>query len=110
MQKTTEQKAAGRPARLNYKMKTQLQLYALLAPVLILIFIFCYLPLYGLLIAFQEWYPGMPFLDFTGATKWVGLKHFISIFLAFDQKHTGAQRTEFGCSILDPHRVCAAHQ
>ena len=80
VQKTTEQKAAGRPARLNYKMKTQLQLYALLAPVLILIFIFCYLPLYGLLIAFQEWYPGMPFLDFTGATKWVGLKHFISFF------------------------------
>ena len=80
MQKTTEQKAAGRPARLNYKMKTQLQLYALLAPVLILIFIFCYLPLYGLLIAFQDWYPGMPFLDFTGATKWVGLKHFISFF------------------------------
>ena len=80
VQKTTEQKAAGRPARLNYKMKTQLQLYALLAPVLILIFIFCYLPLYGLLIAFQDWYPGMPFLDFTGATKWVGLKHFISFF------------------------------
>ena len=79
-QKTTEQKAAGRPARLNYKMKTQLQLYALLAPVLILIFIFCYLPLYGLLIAFQDWYPGMPFLDFTGATKWVGLKLFISFF------------------------------
>ena len=80
VQKTTEQKAAGRPVRLNYKMKTQLQLYALLAPVLILIFIFCYLPLYGLLIAFQDWYPGMPFLDFTGATKWVGLKHFISFF------------------------------
>lgn len=47
-----------------------------MAPVLILIFIFCYVPMYGLLISFQDWAPGMPFLDFTGQTKWVGLKHF----------------------------------
>ncbi|MFR1358411.1 MAG: hypothetical protein ACLSBB_14395 [Ruthenibacterium lactatiformans] len=76
VQKTTEQKAAGRPARLNYKMKTQLQLYALLAPVLILMFIFCYLPLW-LAHCLSGLVPGMPFLDFTGATKWVDLKHFI---------------------------------
>ena len=47
-----------------------------MSPVLILIFIFCYVPMYGLLISFQDWTPGMPFMDFTGQTKWVGLKHF----------------------------------
>ena len=51
-----------------------------MSPVLILIFIFCYVPMYGLLISFQDWTPGMPFMDFTGQTKWVGLKHFASLF------------------------------
>lgn len=64
------------PKRINYKLKSQIQLYAIMSPVLILIFIFCYVPMYGLLISFQDWIPGMPFMDFTGQTKWVGLKHF----------------------------------
>lgn len=64
------------PKRINYKLKSQIQLYAIMSPVLILIFIFCYVPMYGLLISFQDWTPGMPFMDFTGQTKWVGLKHF----------------------------------
>lgn len=52
-----------------------LEMYSLLLPVLLLIFIFCYIPLYGLVIAFQDYTPGSPFIG-SDAT-WVGLKHFV---------------------------------
>ncbi|MEG0691455.1 MAG: ABC transporter permease subunit [Oscillospiraceae bacterium] len=58
-------------------LKENLELYAIMLPVIILIFIFCYIPLYGLVIAFQNYVPGDPFLAFDGSTQWVGLKHFI---------------------------------
>lgn len=77
MAKATKTK---QPGKLGHKAKTQLRLYAIMAPVLILIFIFCYLPMFGLVISFQEWIPGMPFFDFTGKTNWVGLQHFINFF------------------------------
>lgn len=57
--------------------KENVELYAIMLPVLIIIFIFCYIPLYGLLIAFQDYQPGDAFLSFTGEVHWVGLKHFI---------------------------------
>lgn len=52
--------------------KRLIGLYALILPVIILLFVFNYIPLYGLLISFQDYHP------FTGVTgsKWVGLKHF----------------------------------
>lgn len=49
-------------------------MYSLLIPAAVLIFIFCYIPLYGIVIAFQDYTPGSPFLG--EAVKWVGLKHF----------------------------------
>ena len=52
------------------------QLYLLLLPGLLLIFIFKYLPLPGLIIAFEDYYPWTGFFD----SEWVGLKHFIHIF------------------------------
>jgi putative aldouronate transport system permease protein len=63
---------------LNKKnVKEQLILYALLAPVLIYVFIFNYIPIYGLVIAFQNYFPGSRFLSLGPATQWVGIKHFI---------------------------------
>ena len=56
--------------------KENAQLYLIMSPVLIQILIFSYIPLYGILIAFQNYYPGRPFLSFDGTTEWVGLKHF----------------------------------
>ena len=53
-----------------------LELYSIMLPVLAMIFIFCYIPMYGIVIAFQKYVPGRPFLSFDGATKWVGLKYF----------------------------------
>lgn len=58
--------------------KGQLELYLIMLPVLILIFIFCYLPMFGIIISFQNWYPGTPFFGVNEKINWVGLEHFIS--------------------------------
>lgn len=47
--------------------------YLMFLPVLIYYIIFCYLPMYGIVIAFQDFRPGM---DFFSKVKWVGLEHF----------------------------------
>jgi putative aldouronate transport system permease protein len=57
------------------KFVENIQIYSLLVPVLILIFIFCYIPMYGIIIAFQDYNPGSPFIG--PGVKWVGLKYFI---------------------------------
>ena len=51
-----------------------LQYYSLLIPVLTLIFVFCYIPMYGIVIAFQDYLPGSPFIG--EGVRWVGLKYF----------------------------------
>ena len=60
------------------RIRDNVELYTLLLPVLIHIFIFCYIPMYGILIAFQDYTPGSPILAFDGSVKWVGLKHFVN--------------------------------
>lgn len=54
--------------------KENLQIYAIMLPTLLLILIFCYVPLYGLVIAFQDYAPGSSF--FGEGVTWVGLKWF----------------------------------
>ena len=49
-------------------------LYAIFLPVMIHIILFCYVPMYGIVIAFQDYAPGSSF--FSLDAKWVGLKHF----------------------------------
>ena len=51
-------------------------LYVIMLPSLLLIFIFMYIPMYGILISFQNYTPGRPFFAFDGSTTWVGLQHF----------------------------------
>ncbi len=58
--------------------KENIELYLIMLPVLVLIFIFCYIPMYGLVIAFQNYTPGASFLSFDGSIEWVGLEHFIT--------------------------------
>lgn len=60
------------------KVYENIQLYLIMLPVLIHVFIFCYIPMYGILIAFQDYYPGSPFFSFDGSTHWVGFKHFLN--------------------------------
>lgn len=55
-------------------LKDNAELYSLMLPAIILIFIFCYIPMYGYLIAFQDYKAGSSFWG--PDTEWVGLKHF----------------------------------
>jgi len=51
------------------------ELMVLLTPLAIMIIIFCYIPLWGLVIAFQDYLAGNSLFAISTA-KWVGLKHF----------------------------------
>ena len=57
-------------------LKENIELYSIMLPVLVLIFIFCYIHMYGIVIAFQKYAPGRPFLAFDGSVRWVGLQYF----------------------------------
>ncbi|MGN0244038.1 MAG: ABC transporter permease [Lachnospiraceae bacterium] len=50
--------------------------YFIVLPVLIYILIFCYKPMYGIIIAFKDYRPAMGI----SASPWVGLKHFKAFF------------------------------
>lgn len=57
------------------KLKRQWQYHTMLIPGIIVVFIFSYIPLCGLIIAFEKYNPGLGF-----ASKWVGLDNFKYIF------------------------------
>ena len=54
----------------------QWDLQVLVLPGIILLIIFSYLPMYGLIMSFQEFHMG----DFPGMSEWVGFKQFRSLF------------------------------
>lgn len=56
------------------KAKSNYHLLTFLLPALVFVFIFNYIPMYGLLIAFQNYVPGDPIASFHA--DWVGLYHF----------------------------------
>jgi putative aldouronate transport system permease protein len=68
-------KNAGTGVISRGRIQKNIQLYSLLFPVLVLLFIFCYIPMYGVVIAFQDYFPGNPFIG--QGVRWVGLKHFV---------------------------------
>ena len=51
-------------------------LYVMIIPAVVLIFLFNYIPMYGVLMAFQNHIPAKGI----SGSEWVGLKHFISFF------------------------------
>lgn len=59
-------------------LRSNLQLYSMMLPVILLVAIFCYCTIPGLIIAFQNYRPGKDF--FFGDVDWVGLKHFAKFF------------------------------
>ena len=59
-------------------MLDQWDLQILVIVPLIFVFIFSYIPIYGIVMAFQEFRLG----DFPGVSQWVGFKQFISLFKA----------------------------
>ncbi|MCL2084950.1 MAG: ABC transporter permease subunit [Oscillospiraceae bacterium] len=68
--------AAGLPRRAGKAIRKDWQLYALLLPAVALVFVFCYLPMYGIQIVFRDYKAAF---GITGS-KWVGLKHFTDFF------------------------------
>lgn len=50
--------------------------YLMVLPVLIILFFFCYKPMYGILIAFKRYRPSLGIMD----SPWVGLKYFKQFF------------------------------
>lgn len=57
------------------KLSMQWQYHVLLIPAVVLVFIFSYIPLYGLIIAFQKYNPALGF-----NSPWVGFKNFEFLF------------------------------
>lgn len=65
--------------RFRRAFKNDWQIYLLLLPSMVMVFIFCYLPLYGIQIAFKDY---KAVLGITGS-PWVGLKNFTDFFGAY---------------------------
>lgn len=59
-------------------LKDNAELWSLLIPAFIVILLYCYVPMYGYTIAFQDYAPGQNFFSLNA--KWVGLKHFIRFY------------------------------
>lgn len=57
-------------------MRQQLELYSLLLPAAILIILFSYIPMWGVVIAFQDYLAGNSLFALDSSVQWVGLKHF----------------------------------
>lgn len=71
LQRYAPQKQVKTNKRIN-SVKENLILYLFLAPAVILVFIFNYIPMYGVTIAFKDFSP----LKGIMASEWVGLNHF----------------------------------
>lgn len=74
---TLDRPKQGFWARLKRDFKKNYQLYLLVLPVLLYYIIFCYKPMYGTLIAFQDYNPLNPGVL---NNEWVGFKNFIDFF------------------------------
>ena len=65
--------------RFGRAFKNDWQIYLLLLPAMVMVFIFCYLPLYGIQIAFKDYKAVLGI----GGSPWVGLKNFTDFFGAY---------------------------
>lgn len=75
VKKTTAMEKVNKPSRWN-RMKRCWQLYVLLLPAVVYLFIFNYLPMAGIQIAFRNY----KFSEGIWGSAWVGLKHFLTFF------------------------------
>jgi putative aldouronate transport system permease protein len=69
-------KARQKQYRGGWRLERSLPLYAMLAPAFILLGLFTYLPMYGLIIAFKDYKPLLGFAK----SPWVGLHFFHTLF------------------------------
>ncbi|MGM0126001.1 ABC transporter permease [Enterococcus sp. AZ194] len=76
LNKTPEEEKRRKRQKLIAGIKTNKILYLMILPGILYFIIFKYVPMGGLVIAFQDY---QPFLGITGS-PWVGLKHFVRLF------------------------------
>lgn len=60
----------------SYYLKENLELYSLFIPAAALILLFCYVPMWGIVIAFQDYLAGNSMFALDASVRWVGFKHF----------------------------------
>lgn len=63
--------------RLKKDLQRNKYMYIIILPVVIYLLVFCYKPMYGIVIAFQKFRPTLGIAN----SPWVGLKHFKSFFI-----------------------------
>ena len=68
--------------RVGRSMRNDWQIYLLLLPAVIYFFVYCYLPMYGVQIAFRDYKFAGAYSGITGS-KWVGMKNFKDFFGAY---------------------------
>ena len=66
-------------SRLQRDLSKNWDAYLLLVPAILFYLLFCYKPMYGVIIAFKNFSPGKGIV----ASEWVGLKHFLSFFKSY---------------------------
>ena len=76
---TTSTRKSGRTNRLLHREFAHWQLYLLALPAIIYILVFCYKPMYGIVIAFKNF----TFRGGIWGSKWVGLYHFKRLFASY---------------------------
>ena len=74
--KTIKKETANVNVNTLKRMHSYTSLYLLLLPTLLFFLLFCYKPMYGVLIAFKDFEPAIGFSD----SPWVGFKHFKNFF------------------------------
>ncbi|WP_245580986.1 ABC transporter permease [Paenibacillus ginsengihumi] len=74
--------------------KEQKTLYAMSLPFIVVVFIFNYLPVWGWLMAFQNYRPGKGIFE----QQWVGLDHFVALFT--DEKFYLVLRNTLAMSLM----------
>lgn len=62
--------------RFRKDLRRNYQAYLMILPMVILVFVFCYVPMYGILVAFQNYRPTKGILG----SEWVGLANFVDFF------------------------------
>ena len=73
--KATPQVYGPKPSLIK-NIKRHWELYLLILPVILYFAIFKYVPMYGIQIAFRDYFPGMDILE----AEWIGLRHFSRVF------------------------------
>jgi putative aldouronate transport system permease protein len=82
--------------KLRKMLAMQKYLLFMLAPIIIWFIIFCYVPIYGWIMAFVNYEPGKPLL----ASKFVGLKHF-DYFIFKSHDFYNIMRNSLGLNFLN---------